>query len=133
MPKDILDIKKRQELWRSEHIPDIYTMLLTLSHKFPKAFFIDDKKMKPLKICIHEDIKIALGVKNQYDPDSRQQKRLIRSALYLYTSAPGYLLKLSKQLYRINLHGKKIERVTASQALIAKAQLEAFKLSLKNS
>ena len=69
--------------WRTANMADIYAILVTLSEKFPKTFFIDEKKEKPLKIGIYEDIKVALGLKNKYDRQSKRQKRLILAALEL--------------------------------------------------
>jgi len=113
--------------WRTANMADIYAILVTLSEKFPKTFFIDEKKVKPLKIGIYEDIKVALGLKNKYDRQSKRQKRLILAALELYTLAPSYLQKASWGLYRINLEGNRTERVTESSARYSKAKLLEIK------
>ncbi len=86
------------------------------------------KKIKPLKIGINEDIKVALGLKGDYRTEAKKRKRLVREALKLYTESPGYLKKLTQQLSRIDLEGKRTEKVVEEHAERAKMMLEELKL-----
>ncbi len=113
--------------WWAANLTEILAMLNTLHEKFPKTFFSDFKKVKPLKVGIREDIKVALGLKKKYDSESLYQKKLLWAALNIYTQTPEYLQKLSRQLYRIDLNGNRTERVTDEQVLFAKARLREIK------
>ena len=103
--------KKAKREWEKANKIQIYEMLNTLYEKFPKAFFKEDKKIKPLKIGIREDVDEALGLANKFDPESKNQKKLVQGALKIYIKNPVYQAKLAKKLYRIDLQGKRTERV----------------------
>ncbi len=113
-----------REKWRTAHMAEIYTMLMSLCSKFPKAFSTDEKKVRPLKIGIYEDLKVELGLKGKKRIWAKVQKRLLREALKIYTSSPVYLKQLSKRLYRVDLFGKRIERVIKEQSNSAQVKLE---------
>ena len=113
--------------WWAANLAEILAMLETLYEKFPKTFFRDGKKVKPLKIGIRKDIKVVLELRKKYDSKSLYQKKLLWAGLSIYTRTPEYLEKLSKQLYRIDLKGKRTERVTDEQVLLAKARLREIK------
>ena len=113
--------------WWVANLAEILAMLESLYEKYPKAFFSEGKKVKPLKIGIHNDIKIALGLKKKSDSESLHKKKLIWAALGIYTRTPEYIQKVSKQLYRIDLKGKRTERVTEEQVILAKARLRERK------
>ena len=53
--------------WWVANLAEILAMLESLYEKYPKAFFSERKKVKPLKIDIHNDIKIALKLKKKYN------------------------------------------------------------------
>ncbi len=61
-----------------------------------------------------------------YQTEAKEQKRLLREALKLYSESPAYLKKISQQLYRIDLEGKRTEKVTEEYAKIATMMLEKF-------
>ena len=113
--------------WWVANLAEILAMLEILYEKYPKAFFSEEKKVKPLKIGIHNDIKIALGLKKKYDSEYLHKKKLIWAALGIYTKTTEYVQKVSKQLYRIDLKGKRTERVTDEQVILAKARLREIK------
>ncbi len=115
-----------REKWKTAHMAEIYTMLMSLCTKFPKAFTTDEKKVRPLKIGIYEDLKAELGLKGKEKIWAKVQKRLLREALKIYTSSPVYLKQLSKGLYRVDLFGKRTERVINSQSNSAQIKLEEF-------
>ena len=115
-----------REKWKTAHMGEIYTMLMSLCSKFPKAFTTDDQKIRPLKIGIYEDLKVELGLKGKKRIWAKVQKRLLREALKIYTSSPVYLKQLSKGLYRVDLFGKRTERVINSQSNSAQIKLEEF-------
>lgn len=121
-------MSNKYEEWRIANMSQIYMMLMELCAKFPKTFTTDEKKLKPLKIGINEDIKVVLGLKCDYRTEAKKRKRLVREALKLYTESPGYLKKLTQQLYRIDLQGKRTEKVVEEHAERAKMMLEELKL-----
>ena len=116
-----------REKWRTAHMGEIYTMLMSLCTKFPKAFTTDEKKVRPLKIGIYEDLKEELGLKGKEKIWAKVQKRLLREALKIYTSSPVYLKQLSKGLYRVDLFGNRVERVIKEQCDSAEVKLEEFR------
>ena len=113
--------------WWVANLAEILAMLETLYEKFPKTFFRNGKKVKPLKIGIRKNIKVVLKLRKKYDSESLYQKKLLWAALSIYTRTPEYLEKLSKHLYRIDLKGKRTERVTDEQVILAKARLREIK------
>ncbi len=119
-------MSNKNEEWRTIHMPEINEMLIKLYTKFPQAFSTDEQQVKPLKMGIYEDLKVALGLKGNYQSEARKQKRLLREALKLYSESPAYLKKISQQLYRIDLEGKRTEKVTEEYAKIATMMLEKF-------
>ncbi len=120
-------MSNKNEEWRTTHMPQIQMMLMELCTKFPKAFTTDEQQVKPLKMGIYEDLKVALGLKGNYQSEAKKQKRFLREALKLYSESPAYLKKISQQLSRIDLEGKRTERVTEEYAKIAGMMLEKLK------
>ena len=120
-------MSNKNEEWRSTHMPEIRMMLMELYTKFPQAFTTDEQQVKPLKMGIYEDLKVALGLKGNYQTEAKEQKRFLREALKLYSESPAYLKKISQQLSRIDLEGKRTERVTEEYAKIARMMLEELK------
>ncbi len=114
--------------WRTAHMSEIQTMLNNLYEKFPKAFIKDPKKIKPLKLGINEDLIVELGLKRNFEREGKKQKRLIYEALKLYTEATEYVIKIIKRLYRIDLNGKRTERVSETHAEMAQTLLEQLNL-----
>ena len=55
-------MSNKNEEWRSTHMPQIQMMLMELCTKFPQAFTTDEQQVKPLKMGIYEDLKVALGL-----------------------------------------------------------------------
>ena len=127
MNKNSLPESKLEFKWWVANLAEILAMLETLYEKCPKAFFSEEKKVKPLKIGIHKDIKIALGLKKESEAEYSYKKKLIWGALGIYTRTPEYLQKVSKQLYRIDLKGKRTKRVSEEQVILAKARLREIK------
>jgi len=66
-------------------------------------------------------------LRKKSDTKSLYQNKLLTAALRIYTRNPEYLEKLLKQLYRIDLKGKRTKRVSDEQVVLAKARLREIK------
>jgi hypothetical protein len=90
-----------------------------LSAEYPKTFFTDGGRRKPLKQGIEKDIEAELAKDNDHpllDHD-------ITDALNFYCSHVGYHKACSVPgVSRIDLHGKAVSKVTASEALKAEGE-----------
>lgn len=96
-----------------------------LAGAFPRAIVLYERKRRPLKVGIRDDIittcqpAIDKGFITVTD---------IRSALRRYTSADGYLLACRKAgLARVNLGGKIVGVVTSAEAAHARQVLKLRK------
>jgi sRNA-binding protein len=90
-----------------------------LAQEYPKTFFIIGQRRKPLKHGIEKDIEAELAKDNDHpllDHD-------IADALAFYCSHVGYHKACSVAgTSRIDLQGKAVSKVTASEALEAEAE-----------
>jgi sRNA-binding protein len=77
-----------------------------LAALYPQAFFVYERRRRPLKIGIHHNI-IAAGV---MEPDE------LTLALDAYTQNIGYLCNLREGVERIDLSGNPVDVVTAKHA-----------------
>jgi ProP effector len=79
-----------------------------LCARFPRAFFRDGAKRRPLKIEIHFDLAKAL--------DGAIPSLDLRAALKLYTASPRYRHALTVGAARIDLDGDPVGEVSAVHA-----------------
>jgi sRNA-binding protein len=86
-----------------------------LCARFPRAFFRDGAKRRPLKIEIHFDLAKAL--------DGAIPSLDMRAALKLYTASPWYRRGLAVGAARIDLDGNPAGEVNAAHAAFAKQLL----------
>jgi sRNA-binding protein len=88
-----------------------------LSETYPKAFFVNPRLRRPLKIGIAKDIKADLAA----DPDSELKFYDINQVLAWYTNHVGYQYACSfAGARRVDLDGTQGGTVTASEAREAK-------------
>jgi len=73
-------------------------LLALLKEKYPKTFFSEADKVRPLKIDIHVDLCAALG--DEYS------KTAVKRALKNYAKTPEYFAVLKKGESRIDLNGE---------------------------
>jgi ProP effector len=84
--------------------------------RFPSAFGEDGSSDKPLKIGIDKELFAAF-------PDIPRGH--IKKALSHHTLRYVYLLSLARGLYRRDLDGSKVEKVSAEHAAFAKLIIDA--------
>jgi ProP effector len=78
-----------------------------LAAKFPKAFFVYERRRRPLKLGIHLDIAAAA-------PEIPAKE--IRTALRIYVTNTGYLHACKAGATRIDLNGEPAGCVTDDEA-----------------
>jgi ProP effector len=78
-------------------------VIRTLAERWPKTFYPEVKKRKPLKVGIFEDLKAAAP---DIDP------KMLRLALRVYTTSGAYLVACSKGHKRMDLNGNAVEEVS---------------------
>jgi sRNA-binding protein len=84
-----------------------------LAEEYPKTFFVIGERRKPLKLGIEKDIEADLAK----DSDSQLLDYDITDACAWYTSHVGYQMACSVAgANRIDLQGKSVSKVTASEA-----------------
>ncbi len=94
-------------------------LLDILMAKFPKTFFIEPEKIRPLQKYIHKKIRKALN--NEYS------KGEISEALILYTQTLGYCEQLMKGGQRIDLQGNPCGEVSKEHQEDAKERMAGEK------
>ena len=90
-------------------------LLGVLIEKFPKAFFKEPEKIRPLQRYIHKKILTALN--DEYT------KSEISAALALYTQTIGYCKKMLEEGQRVDLEGASCEEISTQHIEDAKARL----------
>jgi ProP effector len=90
--------------------------LLMLCERFPAAFFLYERKRKPLKIGIHHDVAAMLG-------DEIDAKRMRRAMRHYFVNAV-FLAAMKEGAIRIDLDGKPAGVVTADEAMHAGTALD---------
>jgi sRNA-binding protein len=86
-----------------------------LARRFPRAFFVNGERRRPLKIGIIRDL---------VDADIGIPGTQLRQALAVYTNAPGYLRACREGEDRIGLSGEAAGVVTADEALHAAGRVK---------
>jgi sRNA-binding protein len=97
---------------------DATAVLRTLAERWPKTFFPESKKRKPLKVGILEDLTAAA-------PDIN--RKMLRLALRMYTTTDAYLFACSKGHKRIDLNGNEVEEISERDKARASEILEVRK------
>jgi ProP effector len=93
-----------------------------LADFWPQAFSLYERRRRPLKLGIRQDIEIAAAGAITVEE--------LKAALRSYTQNIGYLLGCKEGAARIGLNGEPAGRVTADEAAHA-ASLLAYKRSIK--
>ena len=96
-----------------EHREETLALITLLAERFPACFAIFERRRRPLKVGINQDIIAAVGLA----PDE------LGRALRRYTQADGYLAKLRAGAARIALDGQAAGAVTEDEAKAAAALL----------
>jgi ProP effector len=73
---------------------DAIALIRILTERWPKTFYPESKKRKPLKVGIFKDLKAAA-------PDI--EPKMLRLALRVYTTSGKYLVACSKGQTRVDL------------------------------
>lgn len=102
-------------------------MRALMAGKFPKAFFMEDEAIKPLKVGITEDILESL--KEEITDELKIEQ--INIFLSWYTGRKVYRRAVIQNVMRINLEGEEVEAVTAEQKEHAHNKLEEEKKRVK--
>jgi sRNA-binding protein len=90
---------------------DIDAAIELLCERFPRAFFMFERRRVPLKIGIHDDIVAILG--------DALDHNLLGPALRFYTSNFGYRRAQKEGVPRIDLNGDPAGTVSEADALSA--------------
>jgi sRNA-binding protein len=91
------------------------TIMVLLCCRFPKTFFVQEGRRRPLKLGVHHDIIAALGA--EIDPKE------LSVVLRVYTAGVHYLGMQRTAAWRIDLHGNVAGTVTTEEAAIAQQRL----------
>ena len=94
---------------------DAIAVIRTLAERWPKTFFPEAKKRKPLKVGIFEDLKAAA-------PDIN--RKMLRLALRMYTTSGAYLFACIRGHKRIDLNGNAVAEVSEKDKARAREILE---------
>lgn len=91
---------------RIRYREEALALISLLEERFPNCFAVFERRRRPLKIGIHQDIIAATG----FAPNE------LGRALRRYTQADGNLAKLKAGAARIDLDGQPAGLVTAAEA-----------------
>jgi ProP effector len=97
---------------------DAIEVIRTLAERWPKTFYPESKKRKPLKVGIFQDLKVTA-------PDI--EPKMLRLALRVYTTSGAYLVACSKGHKRVDLNGNAVAEVSEKDKTRAREILEARK------
>ena len=97
---------------------DAIEVIRTLAERWPKTFYPESKKRKPLKVGIFEDLKAAAP---DIDP------KMLRLALRVYTTSGTYLFACSEGYKRVDLNGNAVAEVSQKDKARAGEILEVRK------
>jgi ProP effector len=99
---------------------EVRAVIELLTEMFPKAFFIYERRRRPLKLGIHLDVLAAMN--GAITPVE------LNHALRCYTSNVGYLRACWLEAFRIDLEGEPAGEVSPQHAARAAARLAARQL-----
>jgi ProP effector len=108
MPTPIGKRKQRQR--------QIIATIAQLAERYPRTFFVLEKRRKPLKIKIAGDITATV--------DSAIRPVELRWALMRYCNSAGYLRSVQAGAAQLDLAGNEAGRVTADEADHARQKLD---------
>jgi ProP effector len=94
---------------------EILAIIELLAETFPNAFAVWERRRRPLKVGIHDDILVKLG--GTIAPQE------LSIALCFYTANAGYLTALRTGTPRVDLDGSPAGTVTESESDFAKVKL----------
>jgi ProP effector len=97
---------------------EIDAVIVLLAERFPKTFFVFERRRKPLKLKIHLDLQAALN--GAITPDE------LHRALRFYCANEGYLRGTLKGAWRVDLAGNPVGAVTTDEESHAKQKLAAM-------
>jgi ProP effector len=97
---------------------DPHPIISTLCATFPKAFFMFERRRKPLKIGIHRDIAAALPALTAKE---------IGAGMRLYVGNQFYSRSCVEGAARIDLDGNAVGTVTVGEAASSAARLAGIK------
>lgn len=95
--------------------------LALLCQRWPKCFFMYQRRRRPLKIGIHKDI-----------PDGLIKPKILRLAFRLYINNAGYLNGMRLGVARVDLNGEVAGTVDESAAKSAQVRLDGIRKFRKN-
>jgi ProP effector len=101
----------RNKQYTQDEISNATALIGQMAERWPKCFAIFERRRKPLKLGIHNDIDVAVT------PEE------LGLALRLYVSNPRYLRSMRAGADRIDLDGNPAGTVTESEAAAAAHQL----------
>jgi ProP effector len=102
---------------------ELDVIVAMLAMRFPRTFFVFERRRLPLKLKIRDDLATALG--EQVDIN------LLAPALRRYCNNPGYLHNSKAGAVRINLDGEAAGTFTDDEAAWAKVRLDHFRAKAK--
>ena len=98
---------------KAEQREEAVALITRSAERFPACFAVLERRQRPLKIGIHQDIIAAVGVA----PDE------LGRALWRYTRSEGYCARLKAGAARIDLDGQAARVVTEDEAKGGQAML----------
>jgi ProP effector len=96
---------------------EIAAAIALLAERFPKTFFVFERRRKPLKLKIHLDLQTALD--GAVTPDE------LSRALHFYCGNVGYLRAMLCGAWRVDLSGNPPGAVSAAEEAHAREKLAA--------
>ena len=118
-PKPV--VQRDKGPWSGSPPAWVHDMIALLCQTYPKTFFLYERKRRPLKIGIREDLIRAMG--NAIDP--AQAREALGWALRIYCANSFYLDAIRVGHARIDLDGNAVGCVNADQAKAAMTFLKA--------
>jgi len=103
-----------------ERLAAIAAAIALLAETFPKAFFIYERRRRPLKLGIHLDILAVM--------DGVITAEELSDALRFYVSNDSYLRTCREGAVRIDLNGEPVGKVSAEDAANSTAVLASRRL-----
>jgi ProP effector len=102
---------------RNMQYAEIATVIALLAERFPKTFFVFERRRKPLKLRIHLDLQAALA--GAVTPDE------LDAALRFYCGNVSYLRATLKGAWRYDLDGNPCGTITAEEEAHAVTHIAA--------
>jgi ProP effector len=96
---------------------EIAAVIALLAERFPKTFFVFERRRKPLKLRIHLDLQAALD--GAVTPDE------LDAALRFYCGNVGYLRATLRGAWRVDLAGNPAGTVSAEEEAHAVTHIAA--------